>query len=298
MSPGATPRSWLRISIAWITPGLALSALLWAGLIASALAQDEHNPKPPFITTPLNVAERMLALAGTKSGDIVVDLGSGDGRIVISAAAKFGARGVGLELDAALVEKSRAAAREAGVADRTEFRVADVLKADFRNASVVTAYLLPWLLEKLGSTLLYDLQPGTRIVTHAFRLAGWQPERSETVVVTAPDPKAGAETTIHLWIVPAKARGDWITKTAGPKGTGRTLALQIHQNFQELDVTGTTPEGVRFAGAGSIDGVNMTFSGAGANRKISFSGRIEGEEILGTLITDQGSPLPMALRRR
>ena len=180
----------------------------------ASFAQDEGTGKPPFITTPANVADRMLAIAGTGPRDLVVDLGSGDGRIVIAAAQKFGARGIGLELDPALVAISRDNARAAGVADRVEFRVADVLKADFSSATVVTAYLLPWLLARLGNTFLYDLKPGSRIVTHAFSLSGWQPDRSETIVVAAPDPKAGAQTIIHLWTVPAQVRGSWHATTA------------------------------------------------------------------------------------
>lgn len=268
------------------------------GLPGLALAQEEVNPKPPFITTPQNVAEQMLVLAGTRPDDIVVDLGSGDGRIVIAAAKRFGARGIGLELDPALVDRSRASARDAGVADRTEFRVADVLKSDFRNATVVTAYLLPWLLEKLGTTLLYDLRPGTRIVTHAFRLAGWQPDRTESVIVTAPAPKAGAETTLYLWVVPEKPRGDWIGDPASPAANGGSLALQIRQNYQELDVAGTTREGIRITATGRMDGVNMTFSGSGTNGRVAFNGRVTENSISGTLSTGQGAPQPVNLKRR
>ena len=114
--------------------GLAIFASLC--LADHGFAQDEGTGKPPFITTPVNVAEGMLAMAGTAASDVVFDLGSGDGRIVIAAAAKYGARGIGLELDPGLVAVSRDNARAAGVADRTEFRVADVLKADFSSASV------------------------------------------------------------------------------------------------------------------------------------------------------------------
>lgn len=287
----------LRLGRAIALATLCVSSLC---LTAPVDAQEENSPKPPFITTPVNVAERMLALAGTRADDIVVDLGSGDGRIVINAATQFGARGIGLELDPALVEKSLANARSAGVADRTEFRVADVLRADFRNATVVTAYLLPWLLDKLGTTLLYDLRPGTRIVTHAFVLAGWQPDRSETVIVTAPDPKAGAATTIHLWTVPAKVRGDWRAEFEESATAGKSMpgSLTIRQSFQELDIAGSTAEGARLTGSGRVDGLRVTFSAGTATRKWTFSGRSDGELLRGTLAADESAALRVTLRRR
>lgn len=287
----STPSNGRRLAL-----GILCTTLV--ALPGLALAQEEASPKPPFITTPQNVAEQMLVLAGTRPDDVVVDLGSGDGRIVIAAAKRFGARGIGLELDPALVERSRASARSAGVADRTDFRVADVLKADFRNATVVTAYLLPWLLEKLGTTLLYDLRPGTRIVTHAFRLAGWQPDRTESVIVMAPDPKAGAETTLYMWTVPGKVRGNWIGEPGSSGGNGGSLALQIQQNFQELDVAGTTREGVRFTATGRMDGMNMMFSGGSSNRRVAFNGRLDQDLISGILSTDQGALQTVTLKRR
>ena len=118
------------------------------GLAAAAAAGQETEWQPPFITTPPEVVERMLALARTGPGDLVVDLGSGDGRIVIAAAQKFGARGLGIELDATLVERSRQAARTGGVADKVSFVQGDVLVADISRASVVPIYLLPALMAR------------------------------------------------------------------------------------------------------------------------------------------------------
>src|SRR6478672_408825 len=141
-------------------------AFLVLGFIAPAAAQDT-TWHVPFITTPDDVVERMLELAGTRADDFVVDLGSGDGRIVITAARKYGARGLGIELDAKLVEVSRENARKAGVSDRVAFVQGDVLEADFSKASVVTVYLLPNLISQLEPRFLSQLKPGTRIVSHS-----------------------------------------------------------------------------------------------------------------------------------
>jgi Methyltransferase domain len=250
----------------------------------ASFAQDEGTGKPPFITTPANVADRMLAIAGTGPRDLVVDLGSGDGRIVIAAAQKFGARGIGLELDPALVAISRDNARAAGVADRVEFRVADVLKADFSSATVVTAYLLPWLLARLGNTFLYELKPGSRIVTHAFSLSGWQPDRSETIVVAAPDPKAGAQTIIHLWTVPAQVRGSWHATTA----TG-DWHLDIGQNFQEIDIAGSAEGSALQVAPARMDGARMAFAGRLAERdtRVTFIGHMIAGQLTGVAELDR-----------
>ena len=172
-----------------------MSRLLLALLAAfcAAAAAEEGAQTPPFITTPDEVVERMLRLAGTGPGDVVIDLGSGDGRIVIAAAKKFGARGIGIELDGRLVEQSRENARLADVAERVTFVEGDVLASDISGASVVTVYLLPFLIDKLQPRFL-ELKPGTRVVSHAFSMGDWNPERTTEV----------AGTTVYLWRIPAR----------------------------------------------------------------------------------------------
>ncbi len=232
-----------------------LLSLILAWAAAAAAQADESDWRVPFITTPGEVVERMLELAGTAAGDLVADLGSGDGRIVIAAARKYGARGLGIELDAKLVDVSRENARRAGVADRVSFVQGDVLEADFSKASVVMVYLLPGLIDRLEPRFLSQLKPGTRIVSHSFRMASWRPDRMETLRVTQPHPGQGDESTLYLWIVPADVRGFW-------SGAGKRL--RIEQDYQEIDVDGAR---------GALAGNAISWG--------KFRGRVEGNRIVG-----------------
>ncbi|MBI2987922.1 MAG: class I SAM-dependent methyltransferase [Deltaproteobacteria bacterium] len=133
----------------------------------------------PFIPTPMDVVERMLDLAEVRKGDVIYDLGSGDGRIIIRAAKKYGARGVGIEIDPDLVRRSQAAARREGIDHLVEFREQDALKVDVSPATVVTLYMLPGFNEKLRPVLQRQLRPGARVVSHDFPIEGWTPIRTE-----------------------------------------------------------------------------------------------------------------------
>jgi protein-L-isoaspartate O-methyltransferase len=237
-----------------------MKSLIVLMALASPLRADEAEWRPPFITTPPEVVERMLQLAGTRAGDLVVDLGSGDGRIVIAAAQKFGARGLGIELDAALVEKSRDHVKRMQLEDRVSFVEGDVLRADISGASVVTVYLLPALMVQLQARFLDQLAPGTRIVSHSFTMAGWPPDRSELVKLSARHPGQGDESRLYLWIVPADVRGVW-------RGDG--LTLRIEQNFQQIDVEGATKA--------RISGREIAWQRGG----VEFKGRVEGDRIIG-----------------
>ena len=175
---------------------LALSA----GSAGSAAAQDLDVP---FVVTPDHVTRAMLELAAVKPGDFVIDLGSGDGRIVIVAANHYGARGLGVEIVPDLVEKSRDNARRAGVADRVEFRVQDLFETDLSAATVVTMYLLPDVNLKLRPRL-QALKPGTRIVSHDWDLGDWKPDR--VVTIDVPDKPYGLEkvSRLYLWTIPPR----------------------------------------------------------------------------------------------
>jgi SAM-dependent methyltransferase len=166
--------------------------------IVLANAQDssfQSKKIVPFVPSPQEVVDKMIELAGVKQGDVVYDLGSGDGRIVI-AAAKKGAKTVGFEIDGDLVKQSRENIRAAGVQDSAEIRQQDILTVDLSPASVVTMYLLPDVNLKLKPNLLSQLKPGSRVVSHSFDMGDWKPDKAERV----------EGRTIYLWIIPAKAR--------------------------------------------------------------------------------------------
>lgn len=154
----------------------------------------ERAPDVPYVPTPQTVVDAMLEVAGVKPGDVLYDLGSGDGRIVVTAAQRFGVRGVGIDINPERIQEAEANAKEAGVEQLTEFRQEDLFKADFGEATVVTMYLLPSVNNRLKPKLLNDLKPGTRIVSHAFDIEGWEPER-----VIEADGR-----TIYFWVVPEK----------------------------------------------------------------------------------------------
>jgi len=244
-------------------------------LVALSVRAEESEWRPPFITTPPEVVERMLQVAETRADDLVIDLGSGDGRIVIAAAQKYGARAVGIELDGALVQKSREAARAAQVADKVSFIEGDVLATDISKATVITVYLLPDLMRKLQSRFIQELAPGTRIVSHAFTMAGWAPDRSEMVKVKERHPGQGDESRLHLWVVPADVRGVW-------RGPG--MEVRIDQNFQSLDIEG--------ASRATISGRNITWEVGGAR----FSARVDGNRMSGEVFV-MGVSRPFALTR-
>ena len=209
---------------------LAMAALAAALTTPSrAQAQDEV----PFVTTPDRVTLAMLELARVGRDDFVIDLGSGDGRIVNTAALRLGARGLGVDIVPALVEKSRALARAAGVQDRATFREQDLFETDLRPATVVTMYLLPEVNLQLRPRLL-ALAAGTRIVSHDFDMGDWIPDRSLRIDV--PDKAVGSErfSRVHLWVVPARLQGLWCSSTR---------SLQIEQRFQQASGTllGTGP---------------------------------------------------------
>jgi SAM-dependent methyltransferase len=162
-------------------------------------------PDVPYVPTPPSVVDAMLELAQVKKGEVVYDLGCGDGRIVIEAAKRYGARGVGIDIDPQRVEEARENAKAAGVADRVQFRQQDLFETDFREANVVTLYLLQAINLRLRPILLKQLKPGTRIVSHAFDMGDWEPK--ETVNVNG--------YTAYLWVVPEKVPPELRGEPAG-----------------------------------------------------------------------------------
>jgi hypothetical protein len=189
-------RIMFMLSLAVSATALAQDVTVRQRLQVPTLSEAEaQQPEVPFVPTPQDAVDEMLGLAGVKQGDLVYDLGSGDGRIVITAVQKYGARGVGVDIDPERIAEANENARRAGVADRVEFRQGDLFKADIRDATVVTLYLLPTVNERLKPKLLSQLKPGTRVVSHAFDMGDdWKPVREMDV----------NGRTLYLWIVPER----------------------------------------------------------------------------------------------
>lgn len=234
-----------------------------------AAGQTAGGVEVPFITSPDNVTLEMLRMADVRASDHVVDLGSGDGRVVILAAKRFGATGLGVEIDPDLVARSQRAARDAGVNDRAQFRVEDLFTTDLSAATVITMYLLPEFNLRLRPSLL-ALKPGTRIVSHDWDMGDWQPDR--TTVVPVPDKAVGREKSskVHLWVVPARVHGLWC-------GTGllRGGAVEFSQRHQLVGGTLTYRNRSRTL-EGRLQGASL---GVAAGRNGELGLEVQGDEM-------------------
>ena len=194
----------MRLSAIGLAVGLSV-VLLWAAPVDAQTSNTPTRAEPsespetkeaPYVPTPNHVVRRMLEAADVGQGDVVYDLGSGDGRIVIMAAREFGARGVGVEIDPELVELSRRKAARAGVSDRVEFRQEDLFETDIREATVVTLYLWPTMNNRLRPKLREELSPDTRILSYSFGIGGWTPDTTFTI---GNQTLQHDENTVYVW---------------------------------------------------------------------------------------------------
>lgn len=229
----------------------------------------------PFVPTPDVVVEEILRIANVGPGDFVMDLGSGDGRILIAAARKFGARGIGVDLDPDRIEESTYNAQLQGVSERVAFQQQDLFKFDFSQATVVTMYLLPSVNMRLRSRLLSDLKPGTRIVSHDFDMEDWQPDDRSTV-----------RKNVFLWIVPAKVDGRWRATIALPAGE-RGYDIEIRQKFQEIDGLARYDKKVAGLWNARLRGERVSFvivdDSGSLDSNLYFEGRVSGDAMEGTI---------------
>lgn len=296
MPTSTSRRDFLESSVALALAARGAAASLAAAFTAGpALAADDTDYTPRsgqygkdviWIPTPDPLVTRMLQLAQVRASDSIVDLGSGDGKIVIAAARDFGARARGIEYNEKMVELSRRNAERAGVSGRATFEQGDLFAADFSSADVVTMYLMPHLNLRLRHMLL-AMKPGTRVVSHEFRMGDWEPEESSRI---------GAR-SMHLWVVPANAGGDWkmrLQQSRGPIDTTMT----IRQRFQMLDArmmladVETTMRNARVLG----DQVHFAFTdGEGALRIVDA--RIEPGRMIGAVATRGGDVGPFLAER-
>ena len=266
---------------------MRIAALFAAVVVAAAMpaarAQDVQPTKNagPYVPSPQSVVADMLKVAEVDASDFIIDLGSGDGRIVLTAAKVFGAQGFGVEIKDELVKRSNEAARQQGIADRVKFLKQDLFKTDISQATVLTMYLLPDTVNLLKDKLLAELRPGTRIISHDYPLTGWIPEKYIQMDLDDKVQISGVTTTlIYMYVVPAKVAGNWAAKMP-PAVSRQPATLLLKQQLTR--VSGS----VRLDGRevpleeAKLRGDRLSFRLAG--RKGEFTGQVKGNSIEGTV---------------
>lgn len=257
---------------------VAASALF--ALCALAARADEV----PYVKTPQVVVDKMLEMAQVGPDDFLIDLGSGDGRIVITAAQEHGTRGFGVELDTSLVEASNEAARKAGVAERAQFFARDLFETDIREASVLTMYLLPEVNLQLRPRILAELKPGTRVVSHDWDMGEWQPDAKAVLEGLAKPVMPIRESNVYLWIVPAKVAGSWKVKLEGAKP--ESMEIEFTQRFQDISGVARRARGRTLLQSAHLRGAEIRFAVIDETRRLSvplqFFGRVYGDTMEGS----------------
>ncbi len=258
--------------------------------VPAAIAQDGRGDVV-YVPTPQVVVDEMLRMAKVSAADFIIDLGSGDGRIIITAAKKYGARGFGVDLDTYLLKIANAAAKKEGVADRATFIEQNLFETDLSRATVITSYLLPEMNRKLRPKLL-ALKPGTRVVAHDYAMGEWNPDEEKTLLV--PEKVVGdpGKSYVYSWIIPGLAAGTWESQIA-VSGKPVSYLFNLEQNFQL--VHGTVRVGdrdiklpqVRLAGELIAFKVDVPVAGKPVTHQ--FRGQISGDAIEGNVTVNDGS---------
>lgn len=294
-------RFWLCGSLTSFTAiviGLQTQGTIAQSVPTPAAEPPAVKPAVPFVPTPQSVVDEMLQLANVTSGDVVYDLGSGDGRLVITAVQRFGAkRGVGVEIAPELIQRSQRNAQAAGVSDRVQFLQQDLFQTDLSAASVVTLYLSPDANRQLRPKLLRELKPGSRVVSHAFTMGDWQPDQ----VVRIP---RGAR-SLYYWVVPASVEGAWQGNLKMSSGQRLPVTLQFSQKFQAIEMTLTAAgkSTVRYQGkvAGNTLNLSSRSNLQGQLEFVEFTGQVNGNTLQGTLKSPEkpgSAALPIVATRR
>jgi len=266
---------------------LAVSAALFAPVAGA----QEGRGDVIYVPTPQVVVDAMLKMAKVGAKDFVIDLGSGDGRIVITAAKKHGARGFGVDLDTHLLKIANSNAKKEGVADRARFIEQNLFETDLSQATVITSYLLPSMNEQLRPKLL-ALKPGTRVVAHDYAMGEWDPDDSDTLIVpekTVGDP---GKSYIFFWIVPARVAGRWESQVmAGGKLVPWIFSFE--QNFQLVHGTARAAEREVKLPQFRMVGEQLAFKvedlAPGKPVTYQYRGWVRGDAIEGTVIVGDGS---------
>lgn len=259
----------------------AAVVMLFGGVTVSAAELSV-----PYVPTPLDVVDAMLKMAKVSRNDYVIDLGSGDGRIVINAAKKYGARGFGVDLNPVRIDEANTNARKAGVTDKVAFYQRDLFETDLSDASVITMYLLPRVNLELRPKLL-ALKPGTRVVSHDFSMDDWKPDTHAKIEVKDKYGAAGGVSDVYFWVIPARVAATWqwqLPVSGKPRSYEMTLTQKYQEFTGEVRVGGQIirvqnpvlrGEQIAFVFTADVDGVPV---------KHEFSGRVEGDAISGQVL--------------
>jgi SAM-dependent methyltransferase len=252
------------------------------GLLVSLLLAVGHTRAQsfdvPYVPTPQAVVDEMLRLAQVRPDDFVIDLGCGDGRIPITAAANFGARALGVDIDPGRIADSIANAQKAGVTDRVSFRQGDLFDFDLGAATVVTMYLLPEINRKLRPRLLETLRPGTRVLSHDFDMGDWPPDRSISV-----------QRRIHYWVIPARVAGVWTMEVNLPGAGVRNIELQIRQKYQQIEPFAVSDKRNFAVWEPRLNGTSISFIIVDNDVSHRFEGTVDGKLIAGTVHSGVGT---------
>ena len=262
--------------------GALLIGCLAAGY---SLAQDWGDT--PYVQTPINVVERMLEIAKVGPGDYVIDLGSGDGRMVVTAARKYGARGFGVDLDRKLVAIANRNAAKAGVSDRAVFYERDLHATDVSPASVMSIYLLPEVNLMIRSRLLATLKPGTRVVSHDYGMGDWAPDSLEEIAAPGKTVGIGQRSKILYWMVPGNAAGRWRWRME-IDGKPVDFDLSLQQKFQMLEGSLAAGGGSARVEKGRLAGERIDASATLERVQYEFSGQILNNAIEGKVRVTAG----------
>ena len=267
---------------------LGAAACAALGLVfGNARAVEAERTGGPYVPTPQIVVDEMLRMAKVGSNDFVIDLGSGDGVIVLTATSRLKARGVGVDIDPDLVKQSNNRAKTLGVADRAAFHVQDVFKADVSKATVVTLYLLPAMMEKLQPKLFNELKPGTRVVSHDYLFDTWQPDdRTEFHVPEKEEIMGLPMAHVYLWIVPARIAGRWQVKIDGRDAVNGFL--QFNQRFQQFEGEGHLAGKRVSVPRSALKGEAISFSISTSDGAKVFAGKVIGDAMEGSVELPRG----------
>ena len=276
-----------------------LKRLVVAGWLMAAVSATASEPHVPYVPTAPNVVEAMLAIANVGPQDYVIDLGSGDGRILITAATRHGARGYGVDLNENLVARANEAARRAGVGERVAFQARNLFVTDLSQATVLTLYLFQSVNVQLRSRLFAELRPGARVVSHDFDMDEWQPDEQLTIPV--PDkPYGPPESQVFLWVIPANAAGTWLG-TVGAQGDAAEFQAELTQTFQLVSGTARVDKMAGKVRTGRLRGHAVRFAldvpVAGRGILYEFEGQVEGETLVGTVRVTNGAVHDWRARR-